>query len=163
MTVIDKRHTHIRRYTASDIPVIVKAVCDELPKLPHYEGITPKPDRVEFLLRNALNDESAFHVTVLCESHTNKVVGGCAAYCVTCLFSDDKVTNDLFLFIWPEWRNLLNAMKLIDSYKDWAKRRGAKIIGTTHTAGYRSDAMDMLILRSGFECIGKLYHLKQKQ
>lgn len=158
-TSISINETFIRRYTDEDIPLLVEAVAREVPQLPHYEGISVDPERIKFLLHNSCKDESAFMVALLCDSHTKQVVGGVGAYCVTMLLSNEKATNDIFLFIVPQWRSLTNAMKLIKAYKEWAHRRKAKIIGATHTGGYRSSAMDALLKQAGFKPVGTLYHL----
>lgn len=160
---VDRKATHVRRYRESDIPHVTKYMMQELPKLPQYAHIVPSADKIRFLLQTNLKTEQSFLIQMLCDSHTDIPVGGSAAYCMPILFSDDVHTMDLFLFVHPKWRTLLNVIKMIDAYKKWAKRRGAKIIGCAHTSGYRSDAMDMLLLRQGFERIGFMYHLKQSE
>lgn len=159
MKTIDKNAVHVRRYLEKDIDLIVENIMEEVPKLPHYKNVAIDRARIKFLLHNAVNDEVSFMVRLLVNDD-DEPVGGVAAYCVTGLLSWDKVCSDLFLFVKPEWRSLNNVVKLIDSYKTWAKQREAKIIGATHTGGIRSDAMDMLLIKNGFERVGAVYYLK---
>src|SRR5690606_35962423 len=106
--IIDKNNVHIRRYREDDIDLVVNVICQEVQKLPHYKGVKVDPARVRFILQNALNDESTFMVHLLCDSHTDEPIGGIAGYCVTQLLSWDKVTGDVFLFVKPEWRSMMN-------------------------------------------------------
>lgn len=161
MEVIDKNKTRIRRYLEKDIDMLVNKLCEEVPKLPHYKGIAVDADRIRFFLQNSTTDESAFMAHMLV-NEDDVPIGGVAGYCVTSLLSWDKFTGDIFLYVLPEWRSLFNVIKLINTYKEWGKRRGAKIIQATHTGGYRSDAMDTLLQKQGFERVGILYHLREE-
>lgn len=155
---IDKKATHIRRYLEKDIEYITEVAAREIPLLPNYKGIKVDRARIKFMLQNSVTDESGFMVHLLVDKD-DKPIGGVAGYCVTQLLSWDKVTSDVFLFVLEEYRSLSNAMKLIKTYKEWAIRRDAKMICASHVGGYRSDAMDALLLREGFTSIGTLYRL----
>lgn len=128
--------------------------------MPHYTGIHMDLFHVRAFLTLAINNYETYLVSVLI-SPDNKPVGFGIAYCVPLIFSDEKATHDIFLFIEPEWRSFQNAGKAYKMYKDWAVERGAKLIGASHTAGYESDAMDLLLRRYGFERIGATYHARR--
>ncbi len=154
---IDKENTRVRRYRDSDIPRIIEILFEELPKMESQKHITLDEGRMKFLLEKSAKDESAFLINVLV-NEKDEIVGGAGAYCVTHLLSWDKVTSDLFLFVDPNWRTMKNVAKIIGAYKDWAVRRGAKIIGASHTAGYRGNAFDLLLQRNGGERVGAVYY-----
>lgn len=148
----------LRHYGQQDVEEIVKLIKQELPKLPNYKGIEVDEARVRFLLQN--NETNAtFFCVVLCDSHT--IVGGIAAYCAPTLFSFATVAQDTFLYIKPDYRSLSNVRMLIKAYVDWASARGASLISASHTSGFKPDAMRALMLREGFEEVGKLYHLRK--
>lgn len=155
--MMDKNNTTVRKYAIEDIDALLSIAMEEIPKLEHYKGIKVDRERVGFLLRNNVKDESAFMLSVLVGD--GQVVGGISAYCVTQLLSQDKTTSDIFMFIIPEWRTLQNAVKLIASYVDWGKRRKATIIRATQTSGYRTDEFDVLLKKyCKFVPIGKVYN-----
>jgi GNAT superfamily N-acetyltransferase len=145
----------------SDVPRIIDICVAEIPKLPNYKGVVVDPSRIKFLLDQNVDNDGYFMVFLLVNDH-DEIVGGIGAYCVTMSFSWDRVCNDVFFFILPEWRSLPNAVKLMTAYRDWALARKALIIGATHTGGENEEAMDRLIRLVGFEPIGKLYHYRSR-
>lgn len=151
---------NIRRYTADDIPRIIWLAKRYIPELPNYKGVTVHEDRVKFLLEQNTNNDGAILLNVLV-NNTNQVVGCIAAYCVTLLFSWEQVTNDIFLFIEPEWRTTKNAKGLVETYIEWAKARKVSLICASQASGYRGPELERFIKSFGFEEVGKLYHLRQ--
>lgn len=155
------KNTTLRRYGMSDIPYIADVAAREVPKLPNYAGVVVDRSRVTALLEQNVNNDGYF-VTFLLVNDVGEIVGGIGGYCVTMAFSWDRVTNDVFFFILPEWRTLPNALKLMRAYLNWALARKATIIGATYTGGGNDEGMDRLIRSIGFEPIGKLYHYRQR-
>lgn len=157
------RPVTLRPYREDDIPFLVEATKRYIPQLPHYQGVRIDEDRVSFMLKTNLNNESAFWMRLLCDSHTGEIVGCGAGYCVTMLFSWQKMTSDIFLFVREEYRTLANVRTLMHAYKMWAFARGASIIAATHTSGYRSEIMDALLTRQGYTKVGSIYHLRRDE
>lgn len=151
---------NIRRYTADDIPRIIYLAQLHIPELPNYKGVVVHEDRIKFLLEQNINNDSTIMLQVLVNS-SNQVVGCIAAYCVTLLFSWEQVTNDIFLFIEPDWRTTKNAKALIETYIEWAKARKVRLICASQASGYRTPELERFIKSCGFQEIGKLYHLKR--
>lgn len=152
--------TTISGYTEEDIPEIVRICTECIRELPHYKGIEVEPSHLEFLLKNNMNNDAGMMVRVL-RDPSGRLVGGCAAYCVKLLFSKALTTNDIFIYVVPEWRSLPNFLKLFHTYKEWAIARGAKLICTTYTSGFRAEEMDAMIRRIGFTRVGNIYHLRR--
>lgn len=150
----------VRKFEERDIPGLCGRVMVEVPKLPHYAGITVNAQRLEQVLRAGLISEDQFMCRVLSKPD-GTLVGGVCGYCVTQLLSYDKMTGDIFLFIDPEWRSLPNVLKLMFAYRDWAIDRGATIISATQTGGYKQDQLGKLLQRyGGYEPIGTIYYYK---
>src|SRR5882762_2210475 len=150
----------IRTYEAKDIPFLVELACECLATLPNYAQIKPSPERIHQLLSNNINNDGYWMMRVLV-TDDDQIAGQICAYCSMCVFSFDMITNDVFLYIIPEWRTLNSTVKLIRAYRDWAIARKAKIIGSTTTGGYRVESLDKLLQREGFVPVGTLYHHKQ--
>lgn len=150
-------NTTMRQYNMSDVNALVGLLVKYLPELPNYRTVAVDPSRVRFVLEHNLNNESTVMCRVLCDSHDN-IVGGMVAYCNTAFFSWEKVAQDIFLFVVPEFRSLKNAQKLIRMYVEWAKLRKPVLITATVLSGYEPEAMDMLMRREKFQKMGMIYH-----
>lgn len=150
----------IRRYEARDILTITDLAIRYVPELPNYKGIHVDRDRIEFTLTQNVTNDGTIACFVLVDDH-DKVVGGIMAYCVTLLFSWQKVANDIFLFIEPIWRTENHAKGLVETYIEWAKARKVAIIGASQTSGYRSEALERFIKSFGFVEVGKQFHLRR--
>lgn len=157
---VETRKTYLRRYTEADIPDLVEAACQYVPMLPNYRGVSVDRTRVEFILRNNVNNDAVISVFILVNEE-NQLVGGIMAYCVQLLFSWELVTNDIFLYIKPEYRSIVNLQKLSCAYRDWAIARGAKLIQASHTGGLHEEGMERYLKSMGFEPVGKLYHFNR--
>jgi hypothetical protein len=159
---VGRDRTTIRCMRADDMTNVLDHIVTGVKELPHYKGVRIDRDRVEFLLKQQLTskDESAFWIRLLV-NEKDEPIGGAAAYCVTLLLSWEKMCNDVFLYVAPEWRTLGNVMKIINAYKKWALARKPAIIGASHTGGYKREAMDRLLNGAGFREVGTLYYLDQ--
>jgi GNAT superfamily N-acetyltransferase len=158
--MIKKNETTRRLATEDDVDYIVSTAMRVVPAMPHYKNVEMTREDTEIFVRMCLKRDDIYGVSVLCDSHTGKNIGFGMCYCVPLVFSKGKASHDIFLYIEPEWRTLQNAGKMYSAYKKWAKDLGASIIGASHTGGYESPAMDVLLRRNGFERIGATYHAR---
>ena len=156
----------LREYEANDIPRLIEMFMGALPRIPNYAMIVPDPSRIRNVLVN--NVQNADHYTgwVLCDSHN--IPQGCAAgWCVRSLMSQDLVADDIIMWIEPEYRTLRSANMLLDTYVQWAKARGAKLIRASHTGGSWPKGskeyilFDALLRRQGFSEVGSIYHWQE--
>lgn len=152
----------MRPYRIEDIPQITKAVKKHLPELPHYKNITVAEDRLAYLLRHNIDRDSYFRCWVL-ENELGEIVGGSAGYLVPGMVTWDLIANDVFLFVFPEYRTLARANMLVKAYKDWALARGAVLITVSVQSGYEPTKYDIFIRRLGFVQSGALYHLRMDE
>lgn len=159
-TLKSQRDVIIRPYEKADIPAIIDSVAAEVPKLPNYKDITVSKERVEYLLTHNHGNVSSFQCWILIDKETNKLVGGSAGYCVPGMLTWDLVANDVFLFVYPDWRTLRHCLMLMVAYKDWALARGAKLIIATHTGGHRPEAFAEVMRRQGYIEAGRQWMLR---
>lgn len=154
--------TRMRPYELKDIPQITAAVKKYLPELPHYKNITVAEDRLAYLLTQNFGRDSYFS----CWVHATKegeIVGGLAAYCIQGMVTWDFIANDVFLFIFPEYRTLVRANMLVRAYKEWAIARGASLITASVQSGYEPEKFDNFMRRLDFIPCGTLYHLRMDE
>jgi GNAT superfamily N-acetyltransferase len=143
---------------------MIDILMEWIPRLPNYAMIVPDRKRIEYVLKNNIDNAAAFACWVLCDSH-DVVQGGGAGFTIMSLLSQDHVSDDVFMFVLPEFRNLKNSNMLLEAYKDWAKARGAKLIRASHTGGSFPEGskeqkmFDQLLKRHGFLPVGTIYHL----
>jgi len=157
------RELTLRALRIEDIPQMVQLAVEGLPQLPNYRMITPVPERIEYLLRNNIQNAASTQIWVMCDAHT-VIQGGGGGWCVPNLLSYDMVADDIFMWIRPEYRTFKSSALLIRTYLDWAKARGAKLIRASHTGGSwpkgsKEEKMFSLLLQKfGFKEGGTIFH-----
>jgi len=124
-------------------PYMVRIACENINKLPNYAAC--KVDRAvfSFLLITTLPTMAQFVALCLLTS-TMRLWSNSRVLRNVVLFMD-MVAGDIFLYIVPEHRSLLNATLLLKAYTDWATARGAKLIQATHTGGLNDRGMALLL------------------
>lgn len=154
-----KHETKMRPYQISDIDAICLAVEKYLPELPHYKNITVSKERLAYLLRHNFGNASYFQCWVLVNKN-DEVVGGVAGYCTNGMVTWDLIANDVFLYVFPEYRTFQRGKQLVEAYKKWAQSRGAVLILASVQSGYEPDLFDKFMKMLDFRPVGTLYHLR---
>jgi GNAT superfamily N-acetyltransferase len=157
------RELTLRSYRIDDIPRVIDILMHAIPMLPNYRMLTPDEERIRYVLEHHIDNAAAFAGWVLCDSHdVPQGIGG--AWCVANLLSYDLVSDDIFMWIEPEYRSYQNVSQLIKVYVDWARSKGAKLIRASHTGGSfpkgskEAVLYDNLLKRLGFKEVGSVYH-----
>lgn len=75
----------------------------------------------------------------------------------THFFSDVTTSCDRSFYIIPEERGIKGMNMLFDSYISWAKEKNVSEITIGSTVGYKTDKIEILFKRKGFERNGVLY------
>ena len=154
--------TDVREYSLIDIPAMVKGAGEHIVELPNYSRMTFSPERLTYLLTNNLKG-SQFQAWVV--EAEEGIVGGGAAYCVPGMITWDMIASDVFLYVRKEYRSLKVFSQLINSYKEWALARKAKVIVASQTGGFfpegskELELYNAMLMRAGFKCVGTVYHL----
>jgi hypothetical protein len=149
----------LRLYKLEDIPMLCALVAKYVPELPNYDGITVDKDRVAYILRQHVQNSQSFACWLLVNS-ADQPVGGIAAQITPSFLTNDKISNDNFLFVLPGWRNLKNANILVSTYKQWSIAMGCILTKGSCMGGYEPDAMDIFMKRNGFKPMGALYAIR---
>jgi GNAT superfamily N-acetyltransferase len=92
----------------------------------------------------------------LVSEKAGQIIGGFIGYCVSQWFSDDKTAGDLVLYVQPEHRGGLSAVRLVKKYIEWAKDQGVKDghIGLGITTGIHTEKTGRFYESLGFEKTG---------
>ena len=136
----------------------------ELGKVLHqtsaFAGMTLDLDKsASYLISLILNTSGDYFVWVA-ENDAGEVVGGMAGYCVPSWFGPDKLASDISLFIKPEARGGMAAVRLIKKFIEWAKERGAKQIRPGVSTGEIGSAAEGLYSKLGLSRVGSLFCLE---
>ena len=112
-------------------------------------------DRVKETITDLMNKNQ---FVVVAESTNGELVGGMAGMVVRSWFGDDMVASDLALFVRPDARGGMAAVKLITAFVHWAKLAGAKQIRPGVSTGSRR--AEDLFGRLGFTRCGSCFFME---
>jgi L-amino acid N-acyltransferase YncA len=114
----------LRLATVDDLP----AIC-VLGRIMHEESTFAPMDYDVERVKQTIGDlmhKSQF--VVVAEDKNGEVIGGMAGMVTQSWFGSDMVANDLSLFIHPNHRGGMLAVRLIKAFVQWARLAGAKQI-----------------------------------
>lgn len=141
----------IRPACASDIPRMVELGRAMHGESPVFRRLAFDAQRLAGTIGRAIDSDSGF---AFVSEHDGMVVGGFLAMVTPHWFSSDLVACDLALFIDPEYRGGMAAVRLISAYVDWAKSRGAALIQIGVMTGVNVDKTEALLHRLGWHRSG---------
>ena len=150
----------VRAYTEDDIPNLVRYVGDFLHEAPNYKAISYNPAKIEYLLKNNLTNGLFF--CQLAVTDNGEITAGLCAHCVSFVFSDEKVCEDLLVFVRAPYRGGNGIHKLIASYSDWARSRRPARILLGVSSGFGNDKFAQLVARHGYVELGRAFVLEDK-
>lgn len=141
----------IRPAKHSDVPRLI-----ELGTLLHattsYSSMSFCPIKSAAFLHELINGQGVVFVAEV----RGEVVGGMAGAVVDQWFSDDLIAYDYSLFVEPSKRNGVIAVRLIQTFKEWAKLKGAKQIYMGIGTGVSVEGTTRLYESQGLRNIGPL-------
>lgn len=141
----------IRPAKHSDVPRLI-----ELGTLLHattsYSAMSFCPIKSAAFLHELINGQGVVFVAEV----RGEVVGGMAGAVTDQWFSNDLIAYDYSLFVEPSKRNGVIAIRLIQSFKEWAKIKGAKQIYMGIGTGVSVEGTTRLYESQGLRNIGPL-------
>jgi len=146
----------IRRATVADLGRLV-----ELARKMHAESrfriYRFAEQKVRDMLQGLIDSPETGLVMVAVDRTTGEIVGGMAAMCVEQWFSDEKVAQDLALFVDPDKRGGIAAARLVDEFLGWAYDMGAVTAELGINTGVRVERTALLFERMGMARTAYLY------
>ncbi|KRP91057.1 hypothetical protein TX25_18850 [Pseudomonas lactis] len=141
----------IRPAKHSDVPRLI-----ELGTLLHsttsYSTMNFCPVKSAAFLHELINGQGVVFVAEV----RGEVVGGMAGGVIDQWFSNDLIAYDYSLFVEPSKRNGVIAVRLIQTFKEWAKLKGAKQIYMGIGTGVSVEGTTRLYESQGLRNIGPL-------
>lgn len=139
----------IRQATHADIPRLVELGAMMHAESPAYSRLAFSPEKLATTL--GVTVDRGFAQVVETDW---RVIGGMFGLVVPHWFSDDLQACDLALFIEPQFRGGMAAVRLLRAYGEWAKESGAKQILFGITTGIDVETTQMLCERLGWRRAG---------
>lgn len=141
----------IRPAKHSDVPRLI-----ELGTLLHvtssYSTMNFCPDKSAAFLHELINGQGVVFVAEV----RGEVVGGMAGAVTEQWFSNDLIAYDYSIFVEPSKRNGVIAVRLIQTFQEWARIKGAKQIYMGIGTGVSVEGTTRLYESQGLRNIGPL-------
>jgi GNAT superfamily N-acetyltransferase len=143
----------IRPATEADIPDLVELGRHMHAESPEYRGIRYDVDRVAATLQRLLDGGGIIFV----HEADGEIRGGIAGLLGEFWFSSERYASDLALFLHPEHRHGLIAVKLTLAFHAWAGRLGARRVVMGVTTGVNTEKTGQLYRSLGMVDSGNLF------
>ena len=143
----------IRVATEADIPRIVELGQQMHDESPFYCDIAYDTGKVSAAMKQLINGAG---VIFLYETG-GEIRGGMAGYMGEFWFSSERLASDLALFIHPDHRHGMIAVKLTLAFHAWAKQLGARRVQMGITTGVHTEDTGKLYRSLGMSDSGNLF------
>ena len=137
----------IRLAALDDIPRMVELGALMHAESPEFKGMRFDSDKLAATIATVISNTGGGFARAL--ELQGRVVGGMLAMATPHYFSPDFVTCDLAMFIAPEHRGGMAAVRLLAAYRDWGKKLGAAKVQLGVMAGIDSWMVEALCERLG--------------
>ena len=141
----------IRPAKHSDVPRLIE-LGNILHATSNYASMNYSPEKSANFLHDLINGAGVVFVAEV----AGEVVGGMAGGLTDQWFSDDLIAYDYSLFVEPSKRNGVIAVRLIQTFQEWAKIKGAKQIHMGIGTGVNVEGTTRLYESQGLRNIGPL-------
>jgi GNAT superfamily N-acetyltransferase len=142
----------IRDFTADDMPQII-ALGRQMHKESSYNGLDFDDDTVMDLADQWLSNPEIYFCRVA-EDKQKEIFGMYVGLISSYYFGKDLVANDLLLFVVPDRRGSIAAVKLIKEFEQWAKDKGAAEVRPALSTGVKVEETKQLYEALGYEAVG---------
>jgi GNAT superfamily N-acetyltransferase len=145
---------NIELATAKDIPEMVR-----LGSLMHKESAYAAFD---FDFNKVANNfkfwvSSPDYFVAVAKDEDGNLIGGYCGYVTEYFFGKDLIACDLGLFIDPDRRGGMTAVRLIKAFEDWAQSKGAKEVCPGTTTMVAPERTSRLYERLGYKVVGSIF------
>ena len=135
----------LRNMTVEDIPEVTELAAVMYRESENYRAMSFSPERVREMALMVI--QNGFAMVAV---QDGKIIGLMAGSLVQPAFSKDLMACDFLLYVLPEYRGGMAAVKLVAAYVQWARKGGAKIISVGVTAGIDNDSAIAFYRAMGF-------------
>jgi len=124
---------------------------------PRFSLMNFDSDKVRALMVNAIADDRYF--LMIAENDERDLIGGFVGFMAQHWFSTDQTAHDIALFVDPDRRGSIVAARLVKSFIDWARGRGAKQINLGISTGVMVEKTAQLYRSLGLKQYGYLFEV----
>lgn len=149
----------IRRYTMRDIPILLDHIGIFLSETETYKDMKFEPEKLRAMLMNNLNN-TRFFCNLAIDASGDVIIGGLCGMLYEYTFSKQQYAADLLFYIPRDRRSLATATELVESYVEWAKKRGALECRLANSTGVRPESYAKLCQRLNFTYLGPIYQMR---
>lgn len=138
----------IRSATQDDVPVMLALGRRMHDESPTFSGLSFNADKLRAVIERVIESPDGF--ACVATDSAGVIVGGMLAMATPHWCSDDLVACDLALFIAPEHRGGMAAVRLLNAYADWAEDRSIRLVMFGVMTGIEPEKTEQLCLRLGW-------------
>ena len=142
----------IRDFVSGDMPQIIK-LGRQMHAESSYNGLDFDDDTVMELAEQWLSNSDVYFCRVA-ENNEKEIFGMYVGLISSYYFGKDLVANDLLLFVVPDKRGSIAAVKLIKEFEQWAKDKGAAEVRPALSTGVKVKETKQLYEALGYEAVG---------
>ncbi len=130
-----------------------------LKESPTYTHMSYDREKSANYIYGAIAKQPGWFLRVIVEKASGSIVGGILCYCESTLYGPDKQAYDVTIMLDEEHRGkcLKQVIQIINEYKEWALKEGAKVIKMGVSSGLNIEKASMLFERLGFKHIGAMH------
>lgn len=148
--------TTIRLATLEDLDVLMDIGESMHKESPRFSRMSYSPAKVLQMFIDLINADCGLIVVA---EQDDKIIGGIAAIVSQHWFSQDLMASDIALFIVPEHRGGITAVRLVKHYVAWAKEQGAVITQMGISTGVHADETAAMFKAIGLKQFGYLFEV----
>lgn len=146
----------IRNATRDDLPMLVELSRAMVAESPRYSRLTFAPHKLEHLFGALIDSPDGF---VMVSDVEGQLVGIMAAMVTEHWMAQERMASDFGLFIEPDYRGGTSAARLVRSYVEWARTRGAAEITLGISTDVHADQTSRFYQTLGLRQFGFLFEV----
>jgi GNAT superfamily N-acetyltransferase len=146
----------IRQATHDDVARMLD-VGEELHQHSSFASMTWNREKAEAMVRSLI-DNDQFCIAYV---RDEKIVGFMGGYVTQTWYSDDFIACDLSLFVLPEYRGGMAAVRMIEAFTTWSLGRAVKQIRPGVSTGEVGETAERLYERLGYQRVGSVFMLEK--
>lgn len=135
---------------------LVTMVSDMHKECPNFQRLSFNPARVVQLLKLTQHEDGKFFL--IYSKNQKEIQGMFLGFLTQPFFSDDILAHDFLMYVKPEYRGTPVFVKMLRSFEEWAKSKGAKAVRVGHTTGIDTEKAPPLFSRLGHSSMGYLFN-----
>ena len=147
---------HIRDFIKEDIPSLIK-LGRQMHGESSYSHLDFDEDKVNDMGQVWLLNPEIYFCKVA-ENNDKEIFAMYVGLISSYYFGKDLVANDLLMFVAPDKRGGIAAVKLIKEFEDWAKANGAAEVRPASSTGVKTEETMKLYEALGYKTVGHTFN-----